>query len=212
MPPQKKAAPAKKAAPVKKAAARKAAPAKKAAPPPPPPAAAVPPPPPPPPAEPLVAPVPEPALASPVTGWAALATPQPRDRNMPAIVALAAAGVVLIGSLLPWATAKTVFGSISINGTDGDGVLTLILAVVVGAIAVALLAGKRPRLWAYVVLLIAGLLTAFIAVYDLVDISRTVGNDYAHVSTGAGIWLVAIASLVLVGGGIQLTRGRSRVV
>jgi len=191
-----KKAPAKKVAPAK-TATKKAA-TKKAA------AAPTPPPPPPPAAE--------PALAPPSVGWAALATPEPRPRNVPAIVALGAAGVVVVGSLMPWATAKTVFGDISINGTDGDGVLTLILALVVGAIAVALLVGKRPRLWAYVVLLIAALLTAFIAVYDLVDISRAVGNEYAHVSTGAGVWLVAIASLVLVAGGVQLTRARSRVV
>jgi hypothetical protein len=214
MPPQKKAAPAKKAAPVKqaapvrKAAAKKAAPVEKAAPAPPAAAVQLPPPEP---AEPVVvAPPTGPGLAAPVTGWAALATPEPRDRNVPALVTVGAAAIVLVGSLLPWATARTVLGDVSINGTEGDGVLTLILALVAGAITVAVIVGKRPGMWAYVVLLIAAVLTAFIGVYDLVDVSRTVGDDYAHISTGAGLWLVALASLVLLGGGVQLTRSRSR--
>jgi hypothetical protein len=33
--------------------------------------------------------------------------------------------MIVIGSLLQWATVNTGFGSISAHGTDGDGVLTL---------------------------------------------------------------------------------------
>jgi hypothetical protein len=51
-------------------------------------------------------------------------------------IALGAAAAIVIGSLGPWATALG--GIVSANGTDGDGVITLILALIA-------LAG----LWAY---------------------------------------------------------------
>ena len=55
-------------------------------------------------------------------------------------VAMVAAGGVILGSLLPWASISTGFGTISMSGTDGDGVITLLL----GSMAVALLAQNTP--------------------------------------------------------------------
>lgn len=138
----------------------------------------------------------------------AAAAPTPRDN-----IALAlggAAALVLVGSLLPWVRAQTVFGSISFAGTDGDGVLTLITALIVGALSAALLLGKRPRLWAYVVATLAALLCVAVSMYDLANVSAVAGNDYAHVSAGAGLWITALAGVVLLVAAVQATRKRKR--
>src|SRR3546814_4443455 len=42
---------------------------------------------------------------------------------------LAGAGAITIGSLLPWASATSIFGTVSKAGTDGDGIITLGLGV-----------------------------------------------------------------------------------
>jgi len=63
--------------------------------------------------------------------------------SWPIVTIILAAIVVVIGSILPWATITSGFGSASKNGTSGDGVLTLILAGLAVCVALAFLA--RPR-------------------------------------------------------------------
>lgn len=104
---------------------------------------------------------------------------------------------MVVGSLLPWATVTTIFGEISKAGTDGDGLLTMLLAA--GAAALAL-ASKAPR--AILVLLA---LVAAIAVFDIVDVSR-LGEDGASVSVGIGLWTVGAGAAVGLAGAIQRLR------
>src|SRR5688572_940164 len=75
-----------------------------------------------------------------------------------------AAGLV-IGAFLPWASA----GPFDVAGTDGDGVLTLLLGLIIGALTWT---RKAPRL---VAVLIG--LALFIGLYDLVDVGRVAGGD-----------------------------------
>ena len=117
------------------------------------------------------------------------------------IVALA--GLVL-GSVTPWAT--TVLATK--NGLQGDGVLTLILAVIIG---VALLSYRsRPTSGAALTGLICSLIAAAIAIYDVADISssntRIFGQDVHVVSVGWGLWLALAASIVLAGSCFVLRR------
>ena len=59
-------------------------------------------------------------------------------------IAFVGAVWVVIGSLGPWAWSTSFYGDASINGTSGDGKLTLILGI---GIAIAmLLAFSHPRL------------------------------------------------------------------
>lgn len=57
---------------------------------------------------------------------------------MPAAGAVAAI-LVIIGSVMPWASVTTPFGTVSAAGTEGDGKLTLIAGLLLlgGAVASA---------------------------------------------------------------------------
>jgi hypothetical protein len=64
-----------------------------------------------------------------------LARRLPRTVPVGPIVTLAGAGVIAVGSVLPWFTLsgpRHVFGTASISGTRFNGQITLILAVLIG--------------------------------------------------------------------------------
>ncbi|HEX7463723.1 MAG TPA: hypothetical protein VF382_02360 [Actinomycetota bacterium] len=122
-------------------------------------------------------------------------------------------GLVLLGSFLPWATIRSAVlsspGSLSVNGTDGDGQITLVLALVIVGIGVVGLMG-RPRFW--LISLIAGCLAALVAVIDIIDVSRTAGeveSAYLDASVGIGLWVVLAGAVVAVVGAWFLRAGRS---
>ena len=113
--------------------------------------------------------------------------------------------VIAIGSIGPWAT----LGFITASGTDGDGILTLILAVAAAAFLWRWsVVGKRRRLIAAAV---AGALSLVITVYDTVNISNLVDGPFGlDPSVGWGLIVALIASIVLVAVSIRLVSlGRS---
>lgn len=104
---------------------------------------------------------------------------------------LVSAAVVVVGALLPWATVSTAFGTVSVNGTEGDGVLTL----GGGVVAAALLLFGRGRKGAAVVAAIVGMLVTLVGVYDLANVSSAAAeaaNQFARGSAGAGLWLTVV--------------------
>jgi hypothetical protein len=106
------------------------------------------------------------------------------------LVLLLAAGAVILGSVLPWATVTTVFGTISLAGTEGDGIITLIGGVVAG-LAVLI---RRFRLAC-----LAFGLTAAIAVYDITNVNRSIGDidsEFVRTSVGYGLWIIVAAAIV----------------
>lgn len=112
-----------------------------------------------------------------------------RQRHM---MLLIAAGLVALGSILPWATA----GPFSVNGTSGDGMITIGIGLSVGVWG--LLSDRPPfPLVAMIALAIAGL----IGIYDTLQIE-------APASVGVGLYMV------MAGGGLAvlavLIRGSSR--
>lgn len=120
----------------------------------------------------------------------------------PAIVA-GAALLVLLGSLLPWATVDTGFGSISVRGTEGDGVLTLLLALAGGAAAVAVVMARKPM--AAIGGIVAGGLALLIGAYDFIDLARVSGGGgLVEASVGFGLWLVLLGSLAMTGASIAI--------
>jgi hypothetical protein len=111
-------------------------------------------------------------------------------------VLLGAGALMLVGSVSPWATVD-ILGGIAVNGTDGDGVFTLVFAIVIAMMGVLIGVGNG-RLWTSVVALIFAGLAAFTAVVDIGNIS-SVYDGHADVSSdaisvGFGLWLVAVAA------------------
>jgi Protein of unknown function (DUF2510) len=120
------------------------------------------------------------------------------------VLVLAGASALVLGSLLPWVRATAGPFSATRNGIDGDGVLTLILAV--AAAGTFWLVTQRTV--ALVLALVFGALAGAIAIYDIVDIShkaRDLASSNSGVSAhvGAGLIIVAIAALAVVVGAVM---------
>lgn len=118
---------------------------------------------------------------------------------------LVAAVLIVIGSVMPWATIDLGFVSQSIGGLDGDGGITLVLALVTAVLAY-LSKGRKTGLAIGAV--VAAAISALIAVIDIADVSSLGGAGDLGIDTGVsvgiGLWLVLIASLGAVGAGIKL--------
>lgn len=96
----------------------------------------------------------------------------------------------VIGSLGPWAT----MGVFSKAGTDGDGVITLILGIVGATVVLSNRGAHKVR----VVVGAIGLLILAVGVFDIADVSSTsaelLGEEIGP-SVGWGLWLVALGGL-----------------
>jgi hypothetical protein len=104
-----------------------------------------------------------------------------------------AAVVLAIGSFGPWAQV-TIFGiTATKNGISGDGVITLILAII--AAALLALCIRQPSKGLAIATILVGVIAAATSLYDLITIS----NAYSGiVSPGWGLYLAAIGSVALV--------------
>lgn len=113
---------------------------------------------------------------------------------------LAACLGMIIGGFGPWAT----FGLGSVAGTHGDGWF-----VIIPAIIAATLVFRRPeRRSTHIVAVLAGLIGAGIAGYDIATIGSSVDGTIlaGSVDPGWGVFLAAAASLALTAATIQGAR------
>lgn len=115
-----------------------------------------------------------------------------------------------VASLLPWA----VFFGISIDGTKGDGTLTVLCAVIISAVGLIIGLGQG-LLWAPITALaVAGLVT-ITALADIENVTRLVDSspdafDPGAVTVGPGLWLTLIAGLLGIGvSAVALLRRRA---
>lgn len=102
------------------------------------------------------------------------------------------AGALLVGSIGPWASV-TVFGlTASKQGTSGDGLITLALALVAGALALA----NRDELDRHKIsVAIPAILALGVSLYDLIAI----GNKYnGIVKPDWGLYLCVAASTAII--------------
>ena len=103
---------------------------------------------------------------------------------------LIAAAVAAVGSCLNWATIDAGFTTLHKGGLDGDGVITLVLAV-----GIAILAGVRK-------VPVLGLLIALgvlaVALYDVIDILTTEPILNIEPEVGIGLWIVTAAGVLAV--------------
>ncbi len=115
-----------------------------------------------------------------------------REKSDQALIgAMVAGGAIIVGSLMPWATVTTGLFSASVTGTDGDGVISLFLG---GLLALfAWLARSNRWTAGAVAAIVVSILTVLLALFELVTIPET--DEFAHVSTGIGVWVVAIGAV-----------------
>lgn len=103
---------------------------------------------------------------------------------------IAAAGVGLIGSFLPWVSVLSIFGTLEVTGFDaGDGKLTAIagaIAVLFGILGVV----NRSRAM-IITAAITSLLGLAVAVYDFGDVTNhisSVDSEAVRASVGYGLY------------------------
>jgi hypothetical protein len=119
------------------------------------------------------------------------------------VLAIAGAAIAGLGTLLPFVTMQTIFGSISVNFIDGDGKLVIAAAVVVAIGGIAYLLERR--LWALVCLAtLAGLGVLF---YDSAKLSDGLAKlqgttGIIQVGPGIGLYLCWIGLLTALIAGV----------
>lgn len=120
-------------------------------------------------------------LSNPMTGW----------------LLLAVAAIGVIGSVTPWVSIDVI--SKDVNGTAGDGKLTIFCCLVVAVTGLVIGIGQG-RLWASIVALVFSAFTMLIGFIDLGSISQVYGpaKDLPGdaFSTGYGLWLVIVSGVV----------------
>ena len=109
------------------------------------------------------------------------------------------AGVVaLIGSLGPWVVVSAgILGGVSVNGTQGDGVITLFLALLTIAAAIVYLLKPGKLSWLPWGLIGAGAVTTLIAIITFSKMSSLGGM--MSVGAGWGLFAVLLAGLATAG-------------
>ena len=123
---------------------------------------------------------------------------------------LIGAGLLLaLGSFLPWATASLGVVTVNVNGTSGDGRITLGLALGALAISAALLwiDRSKPLYGLAGVGMIAAIALCVRDMAQLPTPSTSVGVVHFGVSIGVGLWICLVASVVgLMTAGYALLR------
>jgi hypothetical protein len=114
------------------------------------------------------------------------------------MLTIAGAVLVVIGSLLPWATVTTFFGSVGYAGTEGDGKITLVIGLLAAIAAFLELTQDRDTRGAVVVLACAAGGTAVFDLANITDRIATVSSGFVRASAGIGLYAV------LAGGGLAL--------
>ena len=94
---------------------------------------------------------------------------------------------MVVGGIGTWATATFAGITVSVNGSDRDGVIIIVCAVI---IALGLFVVSRATSF---LALVAALAATGTAIYDLQDVA---GAD--HVSVGWGLWVATLASLAAI--------------
>lgn len=124
----------------------------------------------------------------------------------PSWLMMGIAVIGVIGAFLPWAT----FGIFSVAGTDGDGVITLILFIVFGLIGLWLGRQGDPNvaMGVKVLSIVLMAVVVVIAVYDIANISSE-GDSFIKVSPGGGLYLTLISGIAGLIVAARLTRTAS---
>lgn len=112
---------------------------------------------------------------------------------------------LVVGALLPWGVITSMFGSLSINGFEGDGAISGFLGIVLFIIALT----KKPKpdsrysIFAGLIALLAG----YIVVNTMFNIGSFSDGAGVYTQTGVGLYVsVVSAFLGLLGGFIYIPK------
>jgi hypothetical protein len=118
------------------------------------------------------------------------------------LVIIGAAILAFVGSFLPWAQALG--GLLKANGTDGDGVITLAVALIGGGFGLGVTFGKKRRTarWTGLGACLCGVIIGAVAGFDLNDLNRLIGemeleNEQLGPEAGSGIYLTLASGVVM---------------
>ncbi|EID81749.1 MULTISPECIES: hypothetical protein [Rhodococcus] len=124
-------------------------------------------------------------------------SPLPANYTPNVVAGLVACLAIVVGSLGPWATSL----SYGVAGTEGDGVITLVLAAVAAAALFAIYArGGFTKFGDRWIAPVAGVVILVIGVVDAVDVN---GNEVEFMNTmvstgvGWGLWVVLLSAAAL---------------
>ena len=124
------------------------------------------------------------------------------------VCAAGAALISFIGSFMPWGKVTVPFyGTVTVSGTDGDGILTMFLSlIVIGGIAAYLFVEQLAQKWWRAIPVIAiGAILLLISIIDWASIGSKAGDfdeDVVKVSVGAGLILILLASIAIIAFGV----------
>jgi hypothetical protein len=138
--------------------------------------------------------------------------PAPPSSDIPAVAwaMLVGAGLLIVGSFLPWlkATAPLV-GTLTKSGTEGsDGWITFGIGVVVAIQAAQVIQKRSATRRMAVELVLVALLVGGIAFYEFRDISHRFADikaqtDLVTTSYGVGLYCIVAAAVALLVGGLK---------
>lgn len=117
------------------------------------------------------------------------------------VAGLAATAVLIVSAFMPWASARAGIFSVTVNGTEGDGVITMLAGMALAIVLALNVYHVIPCMLAGIVTFIAGAIGLFVAGYDMINISSTAGAaDGVSASMEIGIILTfgAGAALMLI--------------
>ncbi len=130
-------------------------------------------------------------------------SPQANQSTLP-LWLLGAAALGVLGAFLPWAQA----GPFSVNGTDGDGVITLILSVVLAVLGFKLRSRDDHQVstgFKVACFILSAIITA-VAIYDIIDVESNAADVFIETSAGIGLYLTAVAGVTGIVTAVRLKR------
>lgn len=110
----------------------------------------------------------------------------------------------MVGSFLPWITVTSIFGTLSTAGTEGDGIITIVVGGVVGLFSILELTEGRQTKRAVT---IGALVALVIGIFELMTVNDRIQEagttDLVRASVGIGIWAILGGAGLAVFGSLQ---------
>ena len=121
-------------------------------------------------------------------------------------ILIASGATLLVGALLPWLEATTIFGSITRSGVayGPDALVTAGIGAALGVVGVLVVTGRTIPRWIRMLAIVAAAGALAILAYDygqLKDRADTVVSDVAQASVGVGLWLSLAGAVTGIVGG-----------
>ena len=130
------------------------------------------------------------------------------DLKRLAQVIIGGGALLVLGSLLPWASVRAFFGTVTVNGTEGDGVITLVIGAVIAFLGFRLLNGLSRKMT--IGALVLSVLMVALVIFELADISSAISADEVddldvEVNPGTGLYLCGLgAAASTIGSALRL--------